>query len=167
MFYFLFPFHSYGIPVVRPPVYIPVLKRFKVVFDPGCEATINTTDGTPLPSPQRYTVLNEHIYNRYYWRFQWRQASQMHHFPRPAYTWYAPSFPRPPATECSASLSLEITFSHSIGLSTSSTPRGSAHRRRCDYEHVLQAGSREDPSWRKLFDEVFRRTWEDLLHNTR
>lgn len=69
LFYFLFPFRSYGIPVVRPPVYIPVLKCSKVVFDPGCEATINTTDGTPLPSPQRYTVLNEHIYHRYYWRF--------------------------------------------------------------------------------------------------
>ena len=92
LFYFLFPFRSYlgsyGIPVVRPPVYIPVLKRSKVVFDPGCEATIDTTNGTPLqgmlvsPSTQRYTVLNEHIYNRYYWRFQWRQASQMHHFPR-------------------------------------------------------------------------------------
>ena len=61
-----FVFRSYGILVVRPPVYIPVLKRFKVVFDPGCEATINTTDGTLLPSPQRYSVLNEHIYNRYY-----------------------------------------------------------------------------------------------------
>lgn len=82
---------------------------------------MNVLAGYSFPRPHSET-LSETIIYRHYWRFRWRRhARQIHHLPRRARTWYTPLFQRSLATECLASLEIEITCSHSIGLSTSST----------------------------------------------
>ena len=88
--------------------HMSIMKRFKDEFD---EATIYTTDGTPLqsmpplipPRPHSETLAEMNIC-KYYWQFLWR------YFPPYAHTWYRPSLPKTPTTECSASLG--TTFSH-------------------------------------------------------
>lgn len=47
---------------IASPYVLAVLKRLKVEFDPGCEAMIYTTDGTPLQG-----MLSSPVFPARYW----------------------------------------------------------------------------------------------------
>lgn len=104
----------------------------KVEFDLNCEATIYTTDGTPLqvcyPTRPHSETLTERTYVGITGGFCGNRRVE-YIFPRYV---VQPSLPRPFTTECSASLGMEITFRHPI-WSSLLLP---SLRRKYDYQHV-------------------------------
>ena len=71
------------------PLVICYAQALQVEFDPGCEAMIYTTDGTPLQglvflSSTHFTSALRQYERRDYRRLWWRQACRVHYPSRSA-----------------------------------------------------------------------------------
>ena len=121
--------------------YMTILKRFKVEFDLGHEATIYTTDGTPLqsisplipPRPHSETLAETNIC-RHYWQFLWRQGSRIQYFPHTRIR--VQTF----AAEATYNGMFGVTWNNIQPPELVSSPPLPLFRRKRDYEHALQEG---------------------------